>query len=98
MTGTRESLLAKIGIILKTETIKRRILQTIIPILFTLPQRHNFKQVSKWSGYNEGTIHNWYGRQLDLAAFNRDLLDKHGSGDYAVLFDPSFMPKSGKLT
>jgi hypothetical protein len=98
MTGTRDSLLANIGDILKTRTILRRILQTIIPMLFTLPQRHNFKQLAKWSGYNEGTIHNWDGRELDLTAFNRALIEKHSSGDLVVLFDPSFMPKSGKLT
>lgn len=98
MTGTRDSLLANIGGIIKTGAIKRRILQTIIPVLFTLPQRHNLKQVGKWSGHNEGTIHNWYGRELGLGQFNRALIDRHGSGDFVTIFDPSFLPKSGRLT
>ena len=98
MTGTRDSLEANVGEIIKTDAIKRRILQTIIPLLFTLPQRHNLKQVAKWSGYNEGTIHNWYGRDLDLCKFNRTMIDNHGSKDMITIFDPSFMPKSGKHT
>lgn len=98
MTGTRDSLAANIGEIIKIGAVKRRILQTIIPLLFTLPQRHNMKQVSKWSGFNENTIHNWYGHQLDLCDFNSDLIDRHGSGDYVTIFDPSFMPKSGHKT
>lgn len=98
MTGTRDSLLANIGDIIKTGAIKRRILQTILPLLFTLPQRHNFKQVAKWSGYNEGTIHHWYGRFLGLEGFNRSLIDRHGSGDLVTIFDPCFMSKSGKRT
>jgi hypothetical protein len=98
MTGTRDSLVANIGGIIKTGAIKRRILQTILPMLFSLPQRHNMKQVAKWSGFNEGTIHNWYSRELGLAQFNRELVACHGSGDFVTIFDPSFMPKSGKKT
>lgn len=54
--------------------------------------------MSKWFGVNETTVHNWYKRDLDLAAFNRKLIDKEGSGDYVVIFDPSYLPKSGKHT
>ena len=98
MTGTRDSLLANMGRIIKIGAVRRRILQTLFPMLLTLPQRHNMKQVAKWSGYNEGTIHRWYGQSLGLADFNRALIDEYGSGDMVSLFDPSFMPKSGKLT
>jgi hypothetical protein len=63
ITGTRDSLAASIGEIIKIGAVNGRILQTIIPLLFTLPQRHNMKQVSKWSGFNENTIHSWYGHQ-----------------------------------
>jgi hypothetical protein len=71
ITGTRDSLAASIGEIIKIGAVNGRILQTIIPLLFTLPQRHNMKQVSKWSGFNENIIHNWYDHQLDLCDFNR---------------------------
>jgi len=96
MTGTRESLGAMIGDLAGTAAVRRRILQTLFPLLLTLPQRANFKQMAGWSGRNEGTIHNWFGANLELVDFQRSLIDKFGSGDYCVFFDPCYLPKSGK--
>lgn len=98
MTGTRDSLAAKIKEIAGKGKVKQRILVTIISGLLTLPQRNNFKQMSKWLGFNETTLHNWYKRDLELGHFNRKLIDKTGSGEYVVIFDPSYLPKSGKHT
>ena len=96
MTGTRESLGAMIGELAGKSAIRRRILQTIFPLLLTLPLRANFKQMARWSGRNEGTIHNWFEANLELASFQRSLIDKFGSGSYCVFFDPTYLPKSGK--
>lgn len=98
MTGTRESLGAMISDLAGTGAVRRRILQTIFPLLLTLPQRNNFKQLARWGKRNEGTIHNWYQKELRLETFNRSLIDKYGSGDCFVIFDPSYLPKSGKQT
>lgn len=70
----------------------------MFPLLLTLPRRINFKQMALWGGRNEGTFHNWYKKELCLDEFNRSLVDRHGSGDCFVIFDPSFLPKSGKQT
>lgn len=96
MTGTRESLGAMIGELAGKRAIRRRILQTLIPLLLTMPHRANFKQMARWSGRNEGTIHNWFGVQLELMSFQRSLIDRFGSGNHCVFFDPSYVPKSGK--
>jgi hypothetical protein len=98
MTGTRESLGAMIGDLAGTAAVRRRILQTIFPLLLTLPQRNNFKQLARWGNWNEGTLHNWYQKELHLEIFNRSLIDKYGSGDCFVIFDPCYMSKSGKRT
>jgi hypothetical protein len=96
MTGTRDSLSAMIGQLAGDSAVRRRILQTIFPLLLTLPWRINFKQLSRWSDRNEGTLHNWFRRDLELVDFQRSLIDRVGSGTYCVLFDPSYLPKSGK--
>ena len=96
MTGTRESLGAMIGDLAGTAAVRRRILQTLFPLLLTMPWRSNFKQMARWSGCNEGTIHNWFGANLELVDFQRSLIDKFSSGSYCVFFDPSYVPKSGK--
>lgn len=98
MVGNRDSLSAMIGDLAGKKAVRRRILQTIFPLLLTFPWRANFKQLAKWGGCNEGTIHNWFNSNLELLDFQRSLIDKNGSGTYCTLFDPSFLPKSGKCT
>lgn len=98
MIGNRDSLSAMIGDLAGKKAVRRRILETLFPLLLTFPWRANFKQLSRWSKRNEGTIHNWFKSDLELIDFQRSLIDKHGSGTYCVLFDPSYLPKSGKCT
>ena len=78
--------------------VRRRVLRTLLPLLLMLPRRVNFKQMSVHGCHNEGTYHNWYKKDLDLAGFNRSLVDAHSSGGCFVIFDPSYLPKSGKKT
>jgi Transposase DDE domain len=98
MKGTRESLQAKIGQIIQTGCVRRRILQTLLPLFLTLPRRCNISQLKRWCCYNEGTLHNWLKRDLDLITYNTALISQSGSGRHVVLFDPSYLPKSGKHT
>lgn len=70
----------------------------MLPLFLVLPRRVNFKQMAAWEDRNEGTFHNWFKRDLELESFNRSLIDRYGSGEHFVIFDPSFLPKSGKKT
>lgn len=78
--------------------ICRRIIGSVLPLFLMLPRRANFKQMAIWGERNEGTYHNWFGKELCLDEFNSALIDRHGTGDCFVIFDPSFLPKSGKNT
>ncbi len=98
MIGNRDSLSAMIGDLAGSQAVRRRILQTLFALLLTLPRRSNVKQMARWSKRNEGTIHNWLSKDLELVDFQRSLIDKNGSGSYCTLFDPSYLPKSGKCT
>jgi hypothetical protein len=64
-----------IGDLAGTSAIRRRILQTLFPLLLTMPWRSNFKQMAPWSGRNAGTIHNWFLGNLELVDFQRSLID-----------------------
>jgi|GEM_PF-3145638 len=81
-----------------TGAIRRRIIGSVLPLFLMLPRRANFKQMATWGERNEGTYHNWFGKELCLDEFNSALADRHGTGDCFVIFDPSFLPKSGKNT
>jgi hypothetical protein len=98
MKGTRESLRAMIGELAGTGKIRRRILEHILPLMLTVPRRINFSQLSQWSDYNETTLHHWFAKPLAVQAFNEQLIRRYGSGAHVVLFDPSFVAKSGKNT
>jgi Transposase DDE domain len=98
MKGTKKSLCAKVGAICITSKIRQRILINILPLFLTIPRRINFTEMTKWGEHCETTYHNWFKHDLDLVNFNRDLIDTHGSGDHFVIFDPSFINKSGKKT
>ena len=98
MQGTKISLSANISAISVTGKVRRRILLHLFPLFLVMPRRHNFKQMAKWGDHNETTYHNWFKKDLDLVAFNRELIGRHGSGEHFVIFDPSFLSKSGKKT
>ncbi|MDZ7879685.1 MAG: transposase [Saprospiraceae bacterium] len=98
MKGNKLSLGAKIGAIADKSKVRQRILIQILPLFLSLPRRVNFTQMTKWGEHNEMTYHNWLNQDLDLITFNRQLIDENGSGDHFVIFDPSFLSKSGKKT
>jgi Transposase DDE domain len=98
MQGTNISLSANISAISVTGKVRRRIILHLLPLFLTMTRRHNFKQMSKTGIHNETTYHNWFKKDLDLVTFNRNLIDTHGSGTHFVIFDPSFISKSGKKT
>ena len=98
MEGTKKSLCANIGAISITGKVRQRIMLHIIPLFLTIPRRINFTHMTKWGEHCETTYHNWFKKDLDLVQFNRELIDTHGSGEHFVIFDPSFLNKSGKKT
>lgn len=98
MKGNKLSLCAKVGAINIKGKIRQRILVQILPLFLTLPRRINFTQLTQWGERNEATYHNWFKKDLDLVSFNSQLIDEHGSGEHFVIFDPSFLSKSGKHT
>jgi hypothetical protein len=98
MKGTKKSLCANVCAISVRGKIRQRIMLHILPLFLTIPRRLNFTHMSKWGEHCETTYHNWFKKDLDLVQFNRELIDAHGSGDHFVIFDPSFLTKSGKKT
>ena len=98
MKGSNLSLCAKVSTTDVKGKIRHRILVHVLPLFLLLPRRVNFTQLTKWGDHNEGTYHNWFKKDLDLVNFNRQLIDDVGSGVHFVIFDPSFLSKSGKKT
>ncbi len=98
MEGTKSCLCANIDRISITSKVRQRIISNLMILFLTVPRKCNFSQLAKWGEYNENTYHNWFKQDLDLVSFNYDLIKQHSTGRNFVLFDPSFLNKSGKKT
>lgn len=98
MVGNRDSLSAMIGSLVDSGKVRRRIFVHLLPLYLSIPRRINFCQMTFYGQHNEATYHNWHKSALDVRSFNVALINEHGSGDHFVIFDPSYLPKSGKKT
>ena len=60
--------------------------------------RYNFENISRYGELNECIYRNWYAQPFEFMEFNLTLLDILDKEDRIVVFDPSYLPKSGKKT
>ena len=60
--------------------------------------RYNFENLSRYGGLNECIYRSWYSKSFDFMEFNLTLLDGLETEERIVVFDPSYLPKSGKKT
>jgi DDE superfamily endonuclease len=70
----------------------------IIQLFLGIRGRINFKQMSRYGIYNETTYHNHFSKPIPFAKFNKHLIKTVGSGHNVLVFDPSYLPKSGQKT
>jgi len=66
--------------------------------ILSIKGRINFLQLGRFSTYCEQTHRIHFEQQFDFFDFNKQLTEKIISDDCIIAFDPSYIPKSGKLT
>ena len=68
-------------------------------ILFlSIRGRINFLQLARYGKHKEQRYRQQFEKQFDFLTFNKQLTLTHGSGRYAIAFDPGYISKSGKKT
>jgi hypothetical protein len=70
----------------------------IIGLYMSIRGRINFKQMSRYGTYNETTYHNQFKGSFDFISFNKNLIKSKGDSEYLLVFDPTYIPKSGVKT
>jgi hypothetical protein len=75
---------------------QKKFIVHILPLFMGIRGKVNMKQMSRYGSYNETTYHNQLKKPFDYLQFNPELIAQHGSGQYLLVFDPSYLPKSGK--
>jgi hypothetical protein len=66
--------------------------------ILSIKGKINFLQLGRFSSYGEQTFRNQFEKKFDFFSFNKLLINRSSSNERIVAFDPSFIPKSGKLT
>ena len=66
--------------------------------ILSIKGRINFLQLGRFSSYCEQTHRIHFEKEFDFFAFNKHLTEEIVSKDRIIAFDPSYIPKSGKLT
>ena len=76
---------------------KEFICETVF-LFLSIKGRLNFLQLSRFGDHCEQRYRIQFEKPFDFIGFNKELVLGHGSGRYAIAFDPSYIDKSGKKT
>lgn len=89
------AILSKMSKIAKPE---RKFMLHIFVLLLSLRGRFNFLNLARYGKYNEKTYRKNFEKAFSFSAFNHTLIEEHCSKELGIIFDPSYLPKSGKKT
>lgn len=67
-------------------------------LFLSIKGRINFLQLERYGKYTEQRYRQQFEKTFDFISFNKELVTAHGSGEYILALDPSFIAKSGKHT
>lgn len=72
-----------------------KFVSNLFSLLLAMRGRYNFCNMARWGSTVESTFRDNYTKSFAWLEFNRLLANQALSGDLAIAFDPSFLPKSG---
>lgn len=84
----------------RTKKPQRKFLAHLLGLLLMLPGHATFRNLSRYSPYDERTFARWYARDFDFVALNKAAIRQvvPAAHEQAVVIDASFVPKSGTKT
>lgn len=77
---------------------RRAFLIDTLILFMSIRGRINFLQLARYGEFCEQRYRQQFEKPFDFLTFNKELIFSHGSGRYAIAFDPSHISKSGKKT
>lgn len=84
----------------KTKKPQPKFLMHLLGLLLMLPGHATFRNLSRYSPYQEKTFARWYGKGFDFVSLNKAAIMEvvPAAPAQALVMDASFVPKSGKHT
>lgn len=87
-----------LGRLTKLSKPKKDFFIEIMLLFISIPGRMNFLQFGRYGKFGEQRYRQQFEKQFDFLSFNKEIILSHGSGNFAIAFDPSYISKSGKKT
>jgi Transposase DDE domain. len=75
-----------------------KFISTLFPLWWSISGRYNFTNLARYARYGEQAIRNAFERGFNFFAFNFELVKQHAGSERIIVFDPSYIRKSGKKT
>jgi hypothetical protein len=84
----------------QTKQPQRKFLAHLFGLLLMLPGHATFRNLSRYSSYDERSFSRWYARDFDFVSLNKAAIlhVTPSAHEQALVIDASFVPKSGKKT
>jgi DDE superfamily endonuclease len=84
----------------QTKQPQRTFLAHLFGLLLMLPGHATFRNLGRYSSYDERTFARWYARAFDFVSLNTAAITRviPPEQEQALVIDASFIPKSGKQT
>jgi hypothetical protein len=84
----------------QTKQPQRKFLTHLLGLLLMLPGHATFRNLSRYSSYDERTFARWYAKEFDFVSLNKAAITHvtPPAHEQALVIDASFVPKSGKKT
>ncbi len=79
---------------------QQKFLMHFMGLLLMIPGHVTFRNLSRYSHYEEKSFSRWYARDFDFVSLNKAAITEVISSEHeqALVMDASFVPKSGKTT
>ena len=84
----------------QTKKPQQKFLTHLLGLLLLLPGHATFRNLSRYSFYQEKPFARWYARDFDCVLLNKAAITEVSPATHAqaLVMDASFVPKSGKQT
>ena len=67
-------------------------------LFLSIKDKMNFLQFGRYGKFGEQRYRQQFEKQFDFLNFNKEITMNHGSGNFVIAFDPSYISKSGSKT
>jgi hypothetical protein len=75
-----------------------KFMSTLFPLWWSISGRYNFTNLGRYGSYCEQAIRNAFERGFDFFSFNYEIVKAHCGSEKIIVFDPSYLSKSGNKT